>query len=109
MPSAHIESSTNRKWTEDKYHPSLQRSFYTDLPCPYDKREAEIKMQCHQHAVADIELQKEVLEQEINLEADQDVPYNAAKLERLKERKIKLINAKRFHQNASNAYWYYLQ
>ena len=80
----------------NKYHPSLQRSFYSDLECPSNKHDAEIKMQCHKHAVSDIELQKEVLEEEINLE-------------RLQERKIKLINAKRYHQNASNAYWYYLQ
>ena len=66
-------------------------------------------MQCHKHAVSDIELQKEVLEEEINLENKQDIPYNETKLERLQERKIKLINAKRYHQNASNAYWYYLQ
>ncbi len=92
-----------------KYHPSLQRSFYTDLECPNNKQDAEIKRQCHLHAVSDIELQKEVLEEEINLENKQDIPYNETKLERLHERKIKLINAKRYHQNASNAYWYYLQ
>ena len=93
----------------NKYHPSLQRSFYSDLECPSNKHDAEIKMQCHKHAVSDIELQKEVLEEEINLENKQDIPYNETKLERLQERKIKLINAKRYHQNASNAYWYYLQ
>ena len=94
-------------WT--KYHPSLQRSFYSDLECPSDEADASIKMQCHRHAVADIELQKEVIEAEIDIEKAQDVPYNGNKLERLKERKIKLINAKRYHQNASNAYWYFLQ
>ena len=52
---------------------------------------------------------KEAIETEIDIEKSQDVPYNGHKLERLKERKIKLINAKRYHQNASNAYWYYFQ
>ena len=74
-----------------------------------DDQDAKIKMQCHKHAVSDIELQKEAIETEIDIEKSQDVPYNDHKLERLKERKIKLINAKRYHQNASNAYWYYFQ
>ena len=92
-----------------KFHPSLQRSFYSDLDCPEDDQDANIRMQCHMHAVSDIELQKEAIETEIDIEKSQNVPYNDHKLERLKERKIKLINAKRYHQNASNAYWYYCQ
>ena len=92
-----------------KFHPSLQRSFYSDLDCPEDDQDSKIRMQCHKHAVSDIELQKEAIETEIDIEKSQDVPYNDHKLERLKERKIKLINAKRYHQNASNAYWYYCQ
>ena len=60
-------------------------------------------MQCHKHAVSDIELQKEAIEAEIDIEKAQDVDYNGNKLDRLHERKIKLINAKRYHQNASNA------
>jgi hypothetical protein len=96
-------------WSDDKFHPSMQRSFYNDLECPQDEHDAKVRMQCHKHAVSDIELQKEAIESEIEIEKAQDVPYNGNKLERLQERKIKLINAKRYHQNASNAYWYYLQ
>lgn len=99
--------SSKKIW--NKYHPSLQRSFYQDLECPADEQDAKVRMQCHKHAVSDIELQKEAIEAEIDLEKAQDVPYNGNKLDRLHERKIKLINAKRYHQNASNAYWYYLQ
>ena len=44
-------------------------------------------MQCHKHAVADIELQKEAIETEIDIEKAQDVPYNGNKLDRLNERK----------------------
>ena len=106
MPSVPVVSS-KKIW--NKFHPSLQRSFYADLDCPDDDQDAKIRMQCHKHAVADIELQKEAIETEIDIEKSQDVPYNGHKLERLKERKIKLINAKRYHQNASNAYWYYFQ
>ena len=87
----------------------MQRSFYSDLDCPEDDQDAKTRMQCHKHAVSDIELQKEAIETEIDIEKSQDIPYNVVKLERLKERKIKLINAKRYHQNASNAYWYYCQ
>ena len=63
----------------------MQRSFYNDLECPQDEHDAKVRMQCHKHAVSDIELQKEAIESEIEIERAQDVPYNGNKLERLQE------------------------
>ena len=94
-------------WT--KYHPSLQKSFYSTLDAPQDSKDAELKMTCHKHAVSDIDMQMDALEAEIDLEKAQDVPYNEEKIGTLYERRIKLINAKRYHTNASNAYWYSMQ
>lgn len=94
-------------WT--KFHPSLQKSFYATLDAPNDEKDADLKMTCHKHAVTDIDMQMEVLEAEIALEKSEDVPYNDDKINSLYERRIKLINAKRYHTNASNAYWYSMQ
>ena len=71
--------------------------------------DAKIKQECHLHAVEDIVMQMEVLESEMELENRQDVPYNASRIDQLHERRIKLINAKRYHTNAAHAYWYYMQ
>ncbi len=73
------------------------------------KRNADLKMTCHKHAVTDIDMQMEVLVAEIELEKGEEVPYNEDKINALYERRIKLINAKRYHTNASNAYWYSMQ
>ena len=94
-------------WT--KHHPSLQKSFYSTLEAPNDAKDAELKMTCHRHAVSDIEMQMEALEAEMELEKAQDVPYNEDRINQLLERRIKLTNAKRYHTNASNAYWYSMQ
>ena len=94
-------------WT--KFHPSLQKSFYNTLDAPSGASDAELKMTCHKHAVCDIDMQMEALEAEIELEKAQEVPYNEDKIGVLYERRIKLINAKRYHTNASNAYWYAMQ
>ena len=94
-------------WT--KFHPSLQKSFYNSLEVPTSESDAIVKEQCHKHAVSDIEMQMQALDSEMELENRQDVPYNAAKIDQLHERRIKLINAKRYHTNAAHAYWYYMQ
>jgi len=91
------------------FHPSLQKSFYANLEAPANANDAQIKQTCHNHAVDDISLQIDVVEAELQLEKDQQVPYNDGKLQHLQERRIKLINAKRYHKNASNAYWYFIQ
>jgi hypothetical protein len=93
-------------WT--KYHPSLQKNFYQSLEAPQSIEDAKIKMQCHEHAVSDIEMQMDALTSEIDLEKRQEIPYNESKIDTLYERRIKLINAKRYHTNAANAYWFYM-
>jgi hypothetical protein len=67
-------------------------------------------MSCHQHALKDFELQIEMNDLEMNMLKDQGevLPYNESKMEDLEQKKLKLLLGKRFHQNASNAYWYYL-
>lgn len=68
-------------------------------------------MHCHQHAVKDFDLQVEMNELEINMLKDNGevLPYNESKIEDLEQKKLKLLLGKRFHQNATNAYWYYLE
>jgi len=68
-------------------------------------------MSCHQHALKDFDLQIEMNDLEMNMLKDQGevLPYNESKMEDLEQKKLKLLLGKRFHQNASNAYWYYLQ
>lgn len=72
--------------------------------------DAKVKMSCHQHAVKDFDLQIEMNDLELNLLKDgEDVlPYNESRAEELEQKKLKLLLGKRFHQNAMNAYWYYL-
>jgi len=68
-------------------------------------------MHCHQHAVKDFDLQIEMNELEMNMLKDNGevLPYNETKMEDLEQKKLKLLLGKRFHQNATNAYWYYLE
>jgi hypothetical protein len=94
-------------------HPSIQDSFYLKIEPPSDPEDARIKMSCHQHAVTDFDLQIEMTELEINMLTDRAVPgevlpYNQDKYDDLENKKLKLFSGKRFHQNAMNAYWYYL-
>jgi hypothetical protein len=35
-------------------------------------------------------------------------PYHEEKADELDQRRLRLLTAKRFHQNASHAYWYFL-
>ena len=37
------------------------------------------------------------------------LPYNEGRMDDLEQKKLKLLLGKRFHQNATNAYWYYLE
>mgnify|MGYP003130110789 FL=1 len=104
-----MKTETYAASTWSKFHPSLQKNFYNSLEVPQNIEDAKIKQECHLHAVEDIVMQMEVLESEMELENRQDVPYNASRIDQLHERRIKLINAKRYHTNASNAYWYYMQ
>ncbi|MCP3698567.1 MAG: hypothetical protein GY920_08445 [Aliivibrio sp.] len=102
MPSE-LESS----WI--KHHPNLQASFYQNLEVPKNIKDAELRMQCSRQAVEDIDLQLEIVEQEIALESEQEIPYNETKLDEFREHKLKLMKAKRYQNNSANAYWYYMQ
>lgn len=68
-------------------------------------------MSCHQHAIKDFELQIEMNDLEMSMlkDGDEVLPYNEAKADGLEQKKLKLLLGKRFHQNAANAYWYYLE
>jgi len=68
-------------------------------------------MSCHDHAIKDFELQLEMNSLQLNMlkENGEVVPYQVEEYGELEEKKLKLLVGKRFHQNASNAYWYYLQ
>lgn len=91
-------------------HPSIQESFYQKIDAPGDTDDARIKMNCHQHAVKDFDLQIEMndLEMEMLKDHGEILPYNEGRVDELEQKKLKLLLGKRFHQNATNAYWYYL-
>ena len=101
-------STANHEWSWQ--HPNIQSSFYQKLDPPVSVEDAKVKMSCHQHAVKDFDLQIEMNDLEFNLLKDgEDVlPYNESRAEELEQKKLKLLLGKRFHQNAMNAYWYYL-
>ena len=68
-------------------------------------------MSCHEHAIKDFDLQLEMngLQLDMLKENGEVIPYHVEEYGDLEEKKYKLLLGKRFHQNASNAYWYYLQ
>ena len=71
-------------------------------------------MSCHQHAVNDFDLQLNINDLEIGMLTDYSsskevFPYNETRVEELEAKKLKLLLSKRFHQNATNAYWYYVE
>ena len=91
------------------FHPSLQKSFYANLDAPKNTSDAQVNKHAITMLLMTSTLQIDVVEAELQLEKDQEVPYNEGKMQHLQERRIKLINAKRYHKNASNAYWYFIQ
>ena len=98
---------TNWKWR----HPSIQESFFLKLEPPTDVDDAQLKMDCHRHAVKDFDLQLDMnhLEMEMLMEDGRIIEKYMDKYEDLEQKKLKLLGGKRFHQNAGNAYWYYLE
>lgn len=69
-------------------------------------------MHCHQHAIKDFDLQLEMNDLEMNMLRDGSgdvLPYNESRMDELEQKKLKLLLGKRFHQNATHAYWYYLE
>jgi hypothetical protein len=109
MVSAQNESTVPPMWNWK--HPSIQDNFYQKIDAPVDSEDARIKMNCHQHAVTDFDLQIQMNDLEMNFLRDKGevLPYNESKMEDLEQKKLKLFLGKRFHQNATNAYWYWLQ
>ena len=102
------ESMENNQWTWK--HPSIQESFYLKIEAPTDLEDGRIKMIGHQQAVKDFDLQIEMNDLEMNMlqDGDEILPYNISKADDLEQKKLKLLSGKRYHQNAANAYWYYL-
>jgi hypothetical protein len=77
---------------------------------PIDLEDAHIKMSCHQHAVDDFDLQIQMneLEQSMLCDGEDILPYQSGKMDELEQKKLKLLLGKRFHRNASRAYWFYI-
>ena len=74
--------------------------------------DASIRMECHNHALKDFDLQIEMNELEMTMLQDGNgevLPYNEPRMDDLEQKKLKLLLGKRFHQNAANAYWYYME
>ena len=70
-------------------------------------KEAKLLMKCHQQAARDFNLQIEATEYELNIYGE--LPYKQDELIKLQEHKLILLKGRRFHTNAGNAYWYYIQ
>ena len=68
-------------------------------------------MCCHKQSVADFNLQIEINELDMAMLCDdgEPLPYHEDKMQELQAKKQKLFMGKRFHQNASNCYWYWMQ
>jgi len=105
-------------WKDDM-HPCLFPSFYEQLDCPQDDKEAELMRECHIHAVNDIDLQITTVDLEIDMlhteikgreltdSLDNDDLHK--KIWETQDKKRRLLFAKRRHISSSNAYWYFMQ
>lgn len=91
-------------------HPNISENFYQKLEVPTDLEDAHIKMSCHQHAVDDFDLQIQMneLEQSMLCDGEDVLPYQSGRIDDLEQKKLKLLLGKRFHRNASRAYWFYI-
>lgn len=91
-------------------HPNIAEYFYQKLDAPTNESDAHVKMLCHKHAADDCALQIEInqIEYALLCEDNKVMPYHIEEAEDLYQRRLRLLTAKRFHQNASHAYWYYL-
>lgn len=91
-------------------HPNIWEKFYEKLEPPTDLEDAHIKMSCHNHAVDDCNLQLQINELETSMlyDGNEVPPYQISNADDLEYKKLKLLQGKRFHQNAARAYWYYM-
>ena len=93
-------------------HPYIQETFYQKLPVPKDQTDAKDKLKCHQDAIDDFQSQIEIIDLEIEtLKEDngEPLPYLVDDDLKLKNRKHKLLQSKRYHCNAAKAYSYHLE
>jgi hypothetical protein len=92
-------------------HPNIQASFYEKITAPISLDDAQIKMSCHEHAIKDFDLQLEMntVQMDMLKENGEVIPYELDNYGLLEEKKLKLLSGKRFHQNAYNSYWYWVQ
>ena len=102
----HMETA-NWSWK----HPSIPDSFFLKLQPPKNLEDAHTWMCCHQHNLEDYTVQMELNELEMAMLCDngEPLPYNEDKMHELEEKKFKLLQGKRFHQNAKHCYWYWMQ
>lgn len=91
-------------------HPNIAEYFYQKLEVPTDIEDAHVRMSCHRHAAEDCSLQIEMnlVERTLLFDGGEVLPYHQEEAEELDQRRLRLLTAKRFHQNASHAYWYYM-
>ena len=97
-------------------HPNIQDSFFTAITEPLDVEDAHIKMCCHQHSGKDFSLQAEIAQDELKLYLEREVFKDSKEAEKneelileARENIIKYKKSKRFHLNAANAYWFWMQ
>ena len=91
-------------------HPLFSESFFSKVDSPIDAEEAFVKKQCHEQSVIDYGLQIEIVDHEMSMLKDYEgnLPeYQEEEYSELENRKLKFLMSKRFHLNASRAYWYY--
>ena len=93
-------------------HPYIQETFYQRLPVPKDQTDAKEKLKCHKDAIDDFQSQIEIIDLEIETlkeDSGDTLPYLVDEDVNLKNRKHKLLQSKRYHNNAAKAYAYYLE
>ena len=73
-------------------------------------------MCCHQHSGKDFSLQAEIAQDELKLYLEREVFKDSKEAEKneeliseARENIIKYKKSKRFHLNAANAYWFWMQ
>ena len=89
----------------------IRDNFYQQLTVPKNLEDAHIWMCCYKQSIEDFDLQIRINDAEMQslCENGKPLPYHEDKYHELKAKEHKLLTAKRFHQNASHCYWYWLQ
>ena len=92
-------------------HPNIAAHFFGKIEPPLDVEDAFVRRATHQHAADDctLQLERNRIEHDLCLDnkgcTDDE---GARKIAFLNHQAISLYKAKRFHQNASHAYWYFM-